>query len=248
MTTLPIILPDGFTPDVNVGDNIIIGQTIASKKSTGEEIVNIQQELSVSRSQVKKILKKSPGDSVSIGDILAQKKSFFGGVTTLRSKAEGTVVRYERDSGNLVIKTGSDSVISSLFSPVDGSVSLCNNKEIKIDTDKNVFIGIDSTGTNGEGKVLILRESDPYYLNSQCIDKIIVGQSFSREMLLKGIGIGVTGIIGTDISEKDLEYLNDKRFKAPVIKVDDKSLDKIIEWSGKKVFLDAEKRSIILFS
>ena len=107
MTSLPISLHDGFTPSVQTGDFIIVGQVIASKTGSDEEIINIPQQLSISRSSAKKVIKKNPGDKVEKGEIIARKKSLLGTKSiTLRSAVSGTVTRYERDSGSLVIKTG----------------------------------------------------------------------------------------------------------------------------------------------
>jgi len=248
MTSLPISLPDGFIPSVKTGDKIIVGQVIALKTSRGEERINILKELSISKSQIKKVLRKIPGEEVKEGDIIAQKKSFLGQSITLRSRVSGTVIRYERDSGNLIIKTGASSTPENLISPVDGIVGLCDNIQIVIDTDKNVLIGEKSVGEKGQGTILVLESDDPYHLNAHAIEKIVVGEIFTREMLLKGIGIGVTGLIGSSISDEDIEYITEKKLTTPIFRIDRESLKKIVEWKGRKVFLNPESSSIIFLS
>ena len=248
MTALPINLPDGFSSSVKVGDKVTVGQTIASQSTFDEEIINIPKELSIKKSLVKKFLKKSPGEGIKVGDLIAEKKSLFGSGIRITSSVEGTVARYERDTGDLVIKKSKKSVFSNIISPVDGIVAICNNNQIVINADKNVLIGNNAAGVNGQGVVFILKKDDPYFLDSSTIGKIVVGESFTREMLLKGIGIGVLGIVGENINDIDIDYLNEKKFKIPVIKLDNKNLKTIIEWNAKKVFLNPELKSIIFLS
>lgn len=248
MTSLPIQLPQGFIPSITQDDQVIVGQTIASKKGSDEEIINIPQALSIKRSSVKKVLKKSPGEQVTAGDIIALKKSLFGTKSILlKSRVSGIVTRYERDSGNLVIKTSSStqSEVENLISPVDGKVILCNNREIVLDIDKNALIGSKATGGKGEGEVFRLEADDPYHLDARTIGKIVLGGKFEREMLLKGIGIGVAGLIGTEIQDEDIAHISEKNFQTPIIEITEQDLGKLIEWAGKKVFLDAKNKSII---
>lgn len=249
MTPLPISLPDGFTSKVNISDHVRVGQVIAAKNSSSEEIINIPSALSVTYRKAKKTLSKIPGEKVKKGDVLAVKKSFFGGNTVLRSAVFGTVLRYERDSGNLVIKLSEAiSAPAEIISPVDGIIKVCDNREIVIDTEKNVIIGEDSVGDKAQGVVLLLQSSDPYLLNSSATERIVVGDKLSREMLVKGVGIGVAGLIGVEIADADLAHLAEKKFKTPVIKIDRKDYERLTEWRDKKVFLNPQSNSIILLS
>lgn len=248
MTSLPINLPDGFIPKVKKGDKVTVGEIIATQTTQDDEVINIPKELSIKKSQVKKYLKKNPGDGVSVGDVIAIRKSLFGSGVMLKSTIEGTVVRYERDSGNLIIKKSQKTTTSTIISPVDGIVSICDNSEIVIDTDKNAFVGVSGSGENAEGTITILEKDDPFYVDSSTIGKIIVGRNFTKEMLLKGIGIGVVGIIGSEIEDKDIEHLIEKKIKTPVIKIEKEDLEKIINRDTKKVFLNPELKSIIFLS
>lgn len=248
MTTLPIQLPNGFVPCVGVGDQITVGQVIAIKKTREEEIINIPKQLAIRLSQVKNVLKKIPGEGVSIGDILAVKKSFFRTKSIiLRSRVSGTVTRYERDSGNLVIKTNSDTPpdIKNLISPVEGKVSICNNREIVIETDKNAIIGTKASGGKVTGDLYQLEADDPYHMDARTIGKIVIGGILTREMLLKGIGIGVAGLIGVQIEDDDIAHIEEKNFQTPIIQITKDDKNRLMEWKGKKVFLDAEAKSII---
>jgi hypothetical protein len=254
MTSLPVPLPDGFTPIVAVGTVVTVGQVLAQKAANKEEIINILQSLNVSRSQIKKVLKKNPGDAINPGEIIAEKKNFFGKQqAAIVSSITGTILRYERDTGNLIIRTDESVTSSEVISPVDGTVDLCNNKEIVIRTDKAVTGGRVVSGINNTGELFILEESfiDDgstnvlYYLDSRAIGKIILGGTFSRDVLIKGVGIGATGFLGLAIPDEDIAYLQEKKITIPVMEIDSESMQKLKTKQGKKVVLDTQNNVII---
>jgi hypothetical protein len=250
MTSLPIVLPEGYVASVDVGDKVHAGEKIAAKSSSSDVRINILEELTTTRKKAKNLIKKIPGEKVDKGDIIAVKKSFFGADVVLRSRVSGTIVRYERDSGDLVIKSASDtsSGNSDIVSPVEGIIKLCDNKKIVIDTDKNVLLAESAVGDEGKGEIFFLSGDDPHDLGSGAIGKIIVGKKLSREMILKGIGIGAAGIVGAEIDDRDLEYLIVRKLNTPVAAVSNEILEKIREWSGKNAFIDGGAKSIILLS
>src|SRR5260221_14596954 len=106
MTALPIELPEGFVPLIKEGETVRPDQVLAKKDAPQDEVVNIMQGLHVSREEAKKILKKGPGARINPGDIIALKKGMFGKVKgKIVSQISGTILRYERDTGNLFVRT-----------------------------------------------------------------------------------------------------------------------------------------------
>jgi hypothetical protein len=172
------------------------------------------------------------------------------------SKVAGIVTRYERDSGNLVIRTSYQSLTENLASPVAGVVELCDNDKIVVNTDKHVVIGKNAVGTTGEGEVFILEASFPkedipedsnlmYLLDSRAIGKIVVGGSLARDVLMKAIGLGVVGLIGTKIANEDLEYIAGRNLTIPIIEMGENTITDLVQWNGKRIFMDAQTKSII---
>lgn len=249
MISLPINFPSGFIPLVKSGDLVSVGQIIASKSTADSETINIPQALSIKLSKVKKVLIKMPGEAVAKGDILAVSKNLFGTKKTiLRSNVEGTVVKYERQTGNLLIKTDVDLAKEDIVSPIDGTIGICHNDKIFINTDKNFVSGIKSAGGEGKGEVFVLEVDDMYRIDSSAIDKIIVGHNLNREILLKGIGIGVAGMIGTAISDNDLAHIQEKNFTTPIIEIGEENLRQVLESTNRKLFIDAKTKTIIFLS
>ena len=256
MVKLPILLSTGFVPVVKVNDYVKAGQLVASKAGPKEYIITIPKELSISIDKARKCLKKSPGDAVVVGDVLAVKKSFLGlNEEKIISRVNGIVSRYERDSGNLVIQVGSGvEKVGDVVSPVDGMVVICNNNIIVIGTDKDVYPGTKGIGESATGETFILDGalkgenyiSLYYTLDSRAIGKIIVGGNFSRELLIKSIGMGVIGIVGTNIIDADIEYLVRRNMMVPIIEVDNNTIEKIVQWKDKKIYLNSPEKHILL--
>lgn len=261
MTDLPISLPPGFTALVKVGDEVTQGNIIAQKTAIEEFRLNIAETLAIPVKKARHALRKSPGESVEAGELVALKKHLFGfKKKAIVSHIKGTVSRFERDSGTLVIVATEEHVAGSIISPVAGTVTLCDNEKIVIASASQGLVGSKGAGEVSTGELFVLNESFVqkvtdiengnllYLIGSEAIGKVIIGSSFPREVLLKGIGLGVRGIIGTDIKDEDLEYLIQRNHKTPVIEVKPELAKKIAGWKGKQVSLDGGSRTITFLS
>lgn len=261
MTTLPILLSAGFVPLVKKNDTVKAGQIIAQKVFHKECIINLAQQFSESSEKVRKYLRKKPGDSVKVGDVLAVKRSFMGvREEKAISRVEGTIARYERDAGNLIITLATETRVSDIVSPVDGIVTMWDNDKIVIGTDKDVYPGRKGAGEAGMGEIFVLdgafsqqdtssQESEIslyYALDSRAVGKIIVGGNFPRDLLIKSIGMGAIGIIGTEIRNEDIEYTSGRHMQVPIIEVDNNTVEKIIQWKGKKIYLNSPEKLLVL--
>lgn len=259
MTSLPILIPSGFDSQVVIGQTILVGDILAKSHPLIEASINISEKLNISPKKARYALLKNPGDEIKKDDVLAEKKTFFG-ITQqlLKSSVTGTVVRYERATGNLHIRMGDEHPLyeEHLISPVEGIISVCNNEQIVINTKKHAAAGKSGVGERGEGEVFILEKSlhvdasteDSnliYYLDNHAVGKVIVGGMLTRDVLMKGIGMGAQGIIGTVIADDDLLYIQQKQLKTPIVTIENEVLEKLVEWKGKKVFLDGNARAVV---
>ncbi len=251
MTSLPFLLPYGYVSLVNQNDTITIGQIIAENRAPQEEIINIAQELGISLRKAKKLIQKNPGDPVRQGEIIAIKKSFFGvKKEAIVSKIDGIVIKYERETGNLFVRTSYNNLTNKFVSPVAGVVSLCDNEKIVISVEQNVVIGTNATEAQVEGDVFIFENSAAanqlFLLDSKIIGKVVVAESLTREGITKGIAVGAAGFISTQIDPNDIEYVRQKHAHVPVMQIDQESLKTLTAWKNKKIYLDGQTRSIIL--
>jgi len=257
MTSLPIDLPEGFIPTISNGDSVSVGQILAKKDTPQDEVINIMQALNVSRKEAKRILKKGPGERIGPGDVIALNKSFFGKVKgKITSQISGIILRYERDTGNLYVRTDITPSSLELISPVAGVVSLCNNREIQIETnDAYVSKGI-ALGSTGEGTLHILKESFDengsdnvlYYLDRRLEGKIVLVHTITRDLVIKGESIGVTGFLGVSIGNQEVDYLEKSGVKLPVLEIADELVIKLQAWENKNVIIDIANKAIVLRS
>lgn len=261
MTTLPIEFASAVILKVSPNDQVKVGQIIAQAKPQTDYVIDLINEFSSPADKVRKYLRKNPGDHISKGDVLAVKKNFLGmSEERIISKVSGNFVRYERDTGKIIITIDTEKNIEDIVSPVDGVVQMCDNNKIVIAVDKDVYLGTKSTGGNASGEIFVLdkafpkeekptRESDIslyYDLDSRAIGKIIIGGDFPRELLIKSIGMGVAGIIGTNISDEDIEYLSRRHLQVPIIEIDINQIKEITKWKNKKLYLNTPEKSIIV--
>lgn len=255
MVSLPFQLVTGYVPQVKVGDKVKIGTILAKKTANGYKHIILPEALSVKPHSVGKFLKVGPGDSVKEGDTLAVKKSIFR-EDKVMSEVSGTVIAFERDSGELLIQEAGEKLVSKtdeIRSPIDGEVVLCDNGQIVIETEKDVLLGEHGVGEKAEGSVLKI-DFDPekknssllYSLDASVEGKILLLTVCDRDTLLKAIGMDAKGIITSEINESDLSYLVQRNITTPVIHLSEPEYKKMIKWAAKEVYMDGIGKTVLL--
>ena len=165
------------------------------------------------------------------------------------SPIEGTVFKYENETGILTVRSSTESEIENLFSPVDGEVAVCDNEKITIKTQKGVIPALEVLGEGSfEAELYITKgdEASPSELKSGLEGKVVAGKFFDREALAKSLGLGAKGIIASEIKKEDMDDLKSKMIKTPVFIIDKENIETVLKSAGKKVYLETEKRSVIL--
>lgn len=256
MVSLPIALPHGFIPLVKIGDTIYRDTILAEKSSEKEEIINLSLELGLPPEKVRKIVKKNPGDKVSPGDVLAYKKGVLGIKSEfIQSEVSGTILRFDRSTGTLVIRLTADNhhlPKTTIISPIDGVVSLCNNEKIVIDTEKHVIVGHSGRGKTTQADLVILKEEPRgsqiklHQIDASLAGKIILSFSFSRDALVKAIGVDVLGIIAVAIDQEDYQHLAQRDIMTPVVGIDAQDYERLVQHTDKAILIDGVAKSIIL--
>lgn len=262
MTDLPILISPGFSCVVKQGDEVTIGQVLAKKDNTPDEAINLAEKLKVPAHTLPKMLTKKPGDEVKKGDALAVKRGFLGlSNMQILSKIDGTVVRFEREEGILVIrlknpkdydvKRPQSETGTEILSPIEGKVSLCNNEKIVIKTEKNIIPAKNGTGETATGELYELHNSNEdqksqYQLNSKAIGKIIACVTLTREQLMKALGIGVMGIILQEIAKDDLDLFSSRDKKTPLLVLGKEEFGTLLKKSKKQIFVNGREKVVLL--
>lgn len=246
MISLPIPIPQGYNIKVKVGDKIKEGDVIAeSEISESDFAVDIASQLSVNPKKTSKYLLKKPGDRIKVGDLIAKKGGVFGS-REIEAQIEGTAVRFEEDSGTLFIRSDKNKDLASqLKSPVEGTVTVCDNAKIVLKTEQEGIAAVAGSGESISGEVHFIEDPnvDPYDLEASIKGKIVVGKFFTREAFAKSIGLGVIGVIAHEDSGIDFENLSSKNINTCVVTVNEEGFKKVPKKG--KLGIDPEKKLII---
>lgn len=249
MTLLPIKIPAGADVKVSVGDKLTAGMVIAKSKSQkSDHVIRLTEDFKISPGKVKNSLKKNLGDSVKVGDVIAEKTETFG-ITSVAiiSQFSGILAKIDEETGDIFLKViGSEEKGDEIISPVDGTVYICNNEQIVIKTEKNAFVAEDSLGKEAEGEMLYIEQFDPEKLSSKISGKILLVKVLDKVSLFKVIGLDASGVITLEISDADFIDLSEKAIKTPVMNVTDEDFKKLVAKNGAKVFLNGENKSILV--
>ncbi|HBB76286.1 MAG: hypothetical protein A2186_04185 [Candidatus Levybacteria bacterium RIFOXYA1_FULL_41_10] len=242
MTSLPILLPDGFQIKVKSGEKVSAGQVLAESEKSLAVSVSLGPNLGIKKNKVKKYLKKYPGDSVSAGEVIAEVKGVFG-KKTVTSKISGIVSKFDEEAGEFYI-LASSSQSQTIHSPVDGVVEEVDDRKITVKTERESILGINSSGDIAEGEVISAGEKLDYQeINSKIRGKILLAGGVDRDTLAKAIGMGAIGVIVRDVPDSVLETFSERKIPTPVIKIKGEDISKFE--SGQKVILDASKKLIV---
>jgi hypothetical protein len=278
MTSLPIHIPQGYILLVKKGDKVEAGQVVARQDEAAlattsepapetpdedtEEIIDLTGIYQEPADKVRNYLQKSPGDTVAPGDVLAEKKGMLGiSRDAVVAQVQGTVLRYEREHGRLVIRlleprskptsTPDTSVPREIISPLAGVVGVCHNDQIVIESESKALVGTRGVGGQAQGVLLDLLNDQHEPVESTGIgkethDKILLVQGMTRDALAKASVIGVAGVIGVGIVQEDLDYLVHRRIDLPVIDVGEEVAKKLKKLQGKQIAIDGSERTIMV--
>jgi len=250
MTSLPIILPVNSNVIVSVGDKVKAGQIIAEKKSSQVgKILPIAKTLSVAPKTAIKYLKKRMGDRVEKGEVLAEKKGVMSGKKIL-SPFSGTVFKLEEETGDLYIVTEEQGKEKgeNIFSPVEGKVVFCDNTKIVLETDKKAMSAEKATGDSAQGELFLIEDEDIDYneIPEKVSEKIILGKKFEKAAIYKSVAMGSIGIICEEVDDADFNEYREKQIKNPILQVNGEDFIKLTKLDGKIIFLEPDKKLILL--
>jgi hypothetical protein len=255
MPSLPIQLPHGFSPIISVGENVSVRQPIATKKADGDTaVINISRELSLPVVKAGKAMKVNPGDTVSSGTVIASRSGMLGmGGQKVVSSVEGEILSFDRRSGEVTIRiNGAEKGDEEAYlSPVAGKITMCDNEQIVIETETDGSLSESGSGGTIKGELYLLKYDQDsavplHLLTTEIIGKIVACRTLNREGLLKAVGMEAIGIVTRSLAPEDLLYLSEKHIEIPVVQVSEDEYQKISKRVGKEIYLDGDKKSVVL--
>lgn len=248
MTLLPIVLPDGFSPKVSLGDQLKKGTIIAEKKgSLGEEVINLTSDYQIPQKDINKSLKKNLGDFVEKGEVIAVKSGGFGKANKILSSFSGTIAKIDESKGEITIKTANDAKAEQIFSPVEGKVEICNNEKIVIKTSLAAIMAKDSLGGEAEGKLYSLQSGEGSLFNQDTTGKILLIKTIDKASVFKAIGLDVLGIITKELEDLDFIDLTERKISIPIMLISEDDFGKIAKHPNANIYLNGKDKSLIFY-
>ncbi len=279
MTTLPVSVPEEYMIVVGKGDHVEQGEVLAkapAPKSSpvNELILDLVAIYNESPDSVRKYLKKAPGDSIHEGDIIASHSYSLGLKSDqVIAHVDGTIIRFERDSGKLIIQ--SDKAVGEeledkkddILSPLAGTIKVCNNDSIVLAPDKvidakeeekheeepepeipKVKAGEKGIGGKATGPLLTLEPEKGNMVQSgeitkETMGKILLLPDIEKEAIAKASAIGVLGILGTDLSNDIFSYVLDRKIDLPIISID-QTLGKKLVKTKKDITMNGKDQTV----
>jgi hypothetical protein len=246
MTLLPILLSEGFSLKVSAGDKVEAGQILADGQGkASEQIIHLAHDLKLVPQKALTYLKKHLGDSVSIGDVLADKKSLLGSHKII-SQFSGIITKVDEVSGDLIIRVIGGGNTKTVISPVEGIVESCSGEKIILKTDSQAIIAVDGVGGEGEGEIEYLTDSDETKLDSSIKGKILLTKGIDKVYVFKTIGLEAAGIVAQSLEGIDFIDLEEKKVRIPILEVNEEDFNKLIKEKGKNIYLFGKNKSIII--
>lgn len=253
MSQLPIFIPQDFVVNVKKGESVLSGQVIARRNASSEKRIPLASLLGVSGKKARKYVHKEPGDSIKTGEIIAVKPSIVS-VTEVVSTVSGTVLGFDRESGDILFEKTSESSseTADVVAPFNGVIASIEDGKVLLDIKNgDGVVGKRGVGASANG-LLILAGKDMevpiggVQIIVSMIGNIVLGPSFSTEALVKASGMGIAGIVALKINPADIELLDQKRMLLPLLEVDLPTWQALAKQEGKKVYLDPVAKTVLV--
>ena len=207
-------LPLHGSVQVKVGQTIGADDIVARTELPGKIYpVNIANQLGVPASRLKACMKKSPGDKVKEGEIIAESPGILG---LFKSQAHaivsGTIESISPISGEVIFQA--EPVPVEIDAYIDGQVVEVIEKEgCVIQAQATLVQGIFGLGGEEKGELILAVKSPkdvltPEMLNDKMKNKIIIGGCYTTiASLKKAIAIGAKGIITGGFDYDDIKEI-----------------------------------------
>jgi len=243
MTNISILLPPDSTVVTHVGDAVTFDTEIArtSQKPTTSQTIQIAESLKFKPSKIFKHLKKSIGDKIYKGDVVATKDAVFATKKYI-ADADGILTSVNHHSGEIVIEhTADEEKKSSLLALIEGTVSAIEKDKIIFKTSKILSIELtEGPKDRMGGKVVITDNTNAMQLSMPQVNgNVIVSSDVSDYVLSKFEALGASYIIVTK------QFSNTSPHT--LVLVDEKDMQSIIDFVPHAVYANAAEKRITFY-
>ncbi|MGA3295972.1 MAG: hypothetical protein ABSD41_00810 [Candidatus Bathyarchaeia archaeon] len=196
---------------VREGENVAHDQIVARTQIPGEiHMMNIANLLGVEPEDTNAYMQKKVNESVQIGEVIANRTSFFGLLKSIvRAPITGTVEMVSTVTGQVALREQNVPVELNAYIP-GKIVQVIPGEGVTIRTPAALVQGIFGIGGETHGELKIVTGSRDETLTSEkietsCKDRILVGGALvTIDALTKAIQMGVRGIVVGGIEHEDV--------------------------------------------
>lgn len=201
---------------VSAGDSVTPEQVIARALLPGAlQTIKLAEKLGLEAREIKDFFNLKPGDTVEVGQLVAETKGFFGiiGGTKVQSEVAGTIDSISELTGNVLVREAPVPVDVKAY--IKGAVAdVLPTEGAIIETRGAMIQGIFGIGGERVGTIRVAVGGPDQILHADNIHaddkgKILVGGAgFSYDALKKADELGVIGLVAGGIKDSDLiQYL-----------------------------------------
>lgn len=197
---------------VTLGQRVEAGDVVASTHLPGNvTTVNVARELNVQPGEVPGAMVKAEGDSVQVGEIIAETRALWGLFhSAATSPIAGTIETISDVTGQVLVR--GEPIPVRLEAYVAGTVAeVLGNEGVVIETTCALLQGIFGLGGETYGELLLRAEGpdsvlDADALDADCTGKVVVGGSVvTGAALRRAAELGVKAIVVGGIGHRDLD-------------------------------------------
>lgn len=226
---------------VEVGDKVDSDSVLAEvRQSQEEKTLHLGRLLHVGPSDIAKFLKKSIGEKIESGEVIAEKKGWLSN-TFVTTPVAGQIKEIDLEKGTLTVSSSHSIKSSKIISPYSGKVLKIGKGYIELEIEADSVKGHGGTGAEVAGIVAVLPGENigTLDLHLDVEGKIIVCHSFTEDFAVKLDVLGAHGVV-VHKAVKDMTL--------PWLQVDEAALSKLKEYDGRKALLRPEEKEIVIFN
>lgn len=179
---------------IKEGDLINLDTPLIKKARSKKVIINIAEQLNVNFLKIFNFLKKFVGETVSIGDILAEKKGLFKNKKVI-SPVNGVITQIDHNTGEMIIETQAENnqLLKAFFT---GKIYQIKNNWLHVKVKKGISFNIKNASGNFGGKCFYLESLNFFSLVAEEVAKrIIIAEKIESVLQVKLEALGASGLI-----------------------------------------------------
>jgi len=194
-----------------IGDKVSATDIVARTDLPGPvSVLKISHRLGCQPSELKDFMSVGEGDTISNGQVIAESKGFMGFFKSeFKSNTDGIIESISKVNGQVYVRGTPIPVEMEAY--IDGKIiDVMKDEGVMVETVATMVQGIFGVGGETGGKLVfgvnspsdVLTPSDLKEDMKDCI--VIAGACLTQETIMKAKSIGIRGLVGGALHDKDL--------------------------------------------